>query len=300
MLNVMYHYVRPFDYAYPYLNSLDLNVFKRQLDYFERKYGFLSQQEYKDAVSEGENPTGVVLTFDDGLKDHVRYVAPELKKRGLWGIFYVSTGVYHSNVLLGVHRVHCLKAKFGAALILKEIIKDIDESKLDHDLIDEFDKEIYQGLGYEEDEKKLRRLFNFYIKYEYRDEILDRLMHKFFDEDELFKKFYMSEIDIEDLILSKNIVGSHTVSHKVLSRLSYKEQFTEIKDSFSFLNRILPQNYRSFCYPYGHSSSYNCDTIKVLKKLQVDDACVFDNNFQHDHIKKFQLSRIDCNQFLEV
>ena len=79
----MYHYVRPFDYAYPYLNSLDLNVFKRQLDYFERKYGFLSQQEYKDAVSEGENPTGVVLTFDDGLKDHVRYVAPELKKRGL-------------------------------------------------------------------------------------------------------------------------------------------------------------------------------------------------------------------------
>ena len=103
MLNIMYHYVRPGSEEYPNLNSLDVEIFKRQLDYFEKEYGFLSKDEYQSAVRKGENPKGVVLTFDDGFKDHFEYVLPELRKRGLWGIFYIPTGVYQNNELLGVH-----------------------------------------------------------------------------------------------------------------------------------------------------------------------------------------------------
>ena len=100
--------------------------------------------------------------------------------------------------------------------------------------------------------------------------------------------------------MSENIVGSHSVSHRVLSRLSYQEQYNEIENSFDFLNNIVNQNYKSFCYPYGYKSSYNSDTLKVLSKLNVDDACVFDNKIQDDEIKRYELSRTDCNQFLEV
>ena len=296
----MYHYVRPANKEYPHLNSLDLDVFKKQLDYFEKEYGFLTKDEYKGAVRNKSNPSGVVLTFDDGFKDHYQYVLPELKKRGLWGVFYIPTGVYQNNQLLGVHRVHYLKGKYGSKRILKEAVKYIDDEMLDHNLIDKFDKEIYIVENYKEDEKKLRRLLNYYVSYKYRDGVLDKLMKFFFDEAELFNNVYLSIEEIQELSLSGNIIGSHTVSHRVLSRLSYQEQFDEIKNSFNFIKSITLQDYKSFCYPYGYSSSYDNYTLEILDKLNIDDACVFDNKAQGNKIKKYELSRIDCNQFLEV
>ncbi len=300
MHNIMYHYVRPNSEKYPYFNNLDIDTFKRQLDFFEKQYGFLSKSEYRRAIKEGKNPKGVVLTFDDGFKDHYDYVLPELKRRRLWGLFYVSTGVYQKNELLGVHRVHYLKGKYGAKKILNEVLNSIDSSMLDHGLIDEFDKEIYTHSSYEEDEKQLRRLLNYYVSYKYRDSVLDKLMKKFFNEDELFKNVYLSIDEIKELILDGNIVGSHTVSHKVLSRLSYQKQLDEVRGSFDFLDSIMKQDYKSFCYPYGYSSSYNNDTLKILDGLNIDDACVFNNQMQDNKVKKYELSRIDCNQFLDV
>jgi len=199
-----------------------------------------------------------------------------------------------------VHRVHYLKGKYGSKAILKEALKYLDDSMLDHDTIDEFDKEIYATENYNEDEKKLRRLLNYYVSYKYRNSILNKLMIKFFDEAKLFGEVYLSIEEIQELVLAGNIVGAHTVSHKVLSRLPYQEQFDEIKNSFDFIESIVSQDYKSFCYPYGCSSSYNSSTLKVLNELNINDACVFDNKAQENEIKKHELSRVDCNQFLEV
>ena len=63
---------------------------------------------------------------------------------------------------------------------------------------------------------------------------------------------------------------------------------------------LLDIKYKSFCYPYGYKSSYNASTKKVLESLSFDDACAFDNKLTNKKIKKYELSRIDCNQFLEV
>jgi peptidoglycan/xylan/chitin deacetylase (PgdA/CDA1 family) len=300
MINIMYHYVRPDNSEYPYFNNLNIEIFKNQLDYFEKKYGFLSQEKYKNAIKNKININGAILTFDDGFKDHYSYVMPELKKRGLWGIFYISTGIYKEKKLLGVHRVHYLKGKYGAGKILDELVNEVKDYMLDHDTINEFDKEIYIHSSYENDEKQLRRLLNYYIKYEYRDTILDTLMDKFFDKKELFKNVYLSKKEIIELQNNGNIIGSHTISHPVLSRLTYAEQYNELSESFNFLDKIVKQNYKSFCYPYGYNSSYNQDTLNILKKLNVDDACIFDNKIQDNDIKQYEISRIDCNQFMEV
>ena len=300
MINVMYHYVRPRSDNYPNLKYLDLDIFKRQLDFFKKEYGFLTKSEYKNAIKNGHNPKGVVLTFDDGFKDHANYVLPELVKRGLWGLFYVPTGVYNSKRMLGVHRIHYLIGKYGAKVILEELYNKIDENMLDHSLINQFDSEIYTGKDYIASERRLKRMLNYYISYKYRDGILDSLMEKFFNEDVLFRDFYLSKDDIKKLVLNGNVIGSHTVTHRVLSRLSYQEQYKEIKTSFDFIDSIVIQDYKSFCYPYGYRSSYNADTLEVLDCLRVDDACSFDNKIQHGIPEKYELSRIDCNQFLEV
>jgi len=296
----MYHYVRPKNKEYPFFNNLDIGTFKRQLDFFEEEYGFLSKEDYIKAIKNKLNINGAVLTFDDGLKDHYINVLPELKKRNLWGIFYIPSGVFMEREILAVHRVHLLKGKYGAETILNKLTEIIDDTMIDKTKMEVFDKEIYQGISYEESERSLKGLLNYYIKYEYLDGLLDRLMQMFFDEKALFDDIYLTKKEIVELKEAGNIIGSHSVKHKVLSRLSYSDQMKEIKDSFDFIDSVVSQSYKSFCYPYGYKSSYNTDTLEILENLSVDEACIFDNKLQSDNFSNLELSRIDCNNFLNV
>lgn len=302
MIIVMYHYIRYASSEYSDFNFLDVDVFRRQLDYFEKKYGFIDKEEFFDTVKKGKNIDGVVLTFDDGLKDHYTHVMPELQKRNLWGLFYVPTNYYTSNEnkLLNVHRIHYLKGKYGATKILRETKKYIDRVMLDDEKIHEFDKEIYSFKEYEENEKELKKLFNYYIKYEYIDAILNKLMDKYFDEEKLCKEVYLSEQEIIELEQVGNVVGSHSASHKVLSRLSYDGQLKEIRDSVNFIKSITDYKYSSFCYPYGYKSSYDENTLKILDDLNMDNAVIFDNKILDGSISNYELSRIDCINFLKV
>ena len=297
----MYHYIRPDNDEYPNFNSLPFDTFRRQLDFFEKEWGFISKNDYMDAVKSKNNPDGVVLTFDDGLKDHFNYAAAELKLRGLWGAFYIPTGIYSSNQkMLGVQRVHFLNGKYGASKILKEAKSLISDEMINKDNLQKFDKDVYRFSVYKKDASDLRKLFNYILKYKHRDLILDQLMKKFFNESILFSENYLTKDEIIQMNNDGNLIGSHTISHSVMSRLSYDDQRNEIKSSFDFLSNICDIDYKSFCYPYGYKSSYNKDTLEILEELEIDDAVMFDNKKQGKITDQYQLSRIDCNQFMDV
>ena len=303
MINVMYHYVRPDDSNFPFFNNLNIDTFRRQLDFFDKEYGFLSKDRYINSIKEGRDVEGVVLTFDDGFRDHYQYVLPELKKRELWGIFYITTGIYEKQEksLLDVHRVHFLKGKYGAKKILEELNYLISDKMINKKNVAKFKKNIYLSDSYNNEEKRLKELLNYSIKYQYRREILDKLMLEFFDEEEMYDKVYLRQEEVVSLAKYGNIVGSHTHSHKVLSRLTYEEQFDEVNRSFNYLESLVGKNsYRSFCYPHGYKGTYDDRTIEILKKLKVDDACIFDNKIYNDFNNRFEISRIDCNNFLNL
>ena len=90
----MYHYVRPERADLPYFRYLHAQDFARQLDWLEANMGFVSRDDFERTLATGEPIPGAVLTFDDGFSDHFDHVLPELTRRGLWGVFYVPTGVY--------------------------------------------------------------------------------------------------------------------------------------------------------------------------------------------------------------
>ena len=275
MINVMYHYVSPDDSNLPFFNNLNIDTFRRQLDFFDKEYGFLSKDRYINSIKEGRDVEGVVLTFDDGFRDHYQYVLPELKKRELWGIFYITTGIYEKQEksLLDVHRVHFLKGKYGAKKILEELNYLISDKMINKKNVAKFKKNIYLSDSYNNEEKRLKELLNYSIKYQYRREILDKLMLEFFDEEEMYDKVYLRQEEVVSLAKYGNIVGSHTHSHKVLSRLTYEEQFDEVNRSFNYLESLVGKNsYRSFCYPHGYKGTYDDRTIEIIKKLKVDDA----------------------------
>ena len=64
-------------------------------------------------------------------------------------------------------------------------------------------------------------------------------------------------------------IGSHGVSHRVMTTLSVGEQELELVESKKTLQRIIGKSVDVYAYPHGQFSS---DTIKLLKKLDLYKA----------------------------
>jgi len=302
MKAIMYHYVRPFDVLYPNFKNLNIEDFKKQLDFFESEYGFVTKQDFLESFEKEELPKGVVLTFDDGLSCHYNFVFPELKKRNLWGIFYITTYPFVKSKILDVHRTHLLLGKFNAFDVYSYLNKIVSDSMLDKAKIDEFKQFTYNSQINDEYTLIVKRMTNYFIDYKYRNKVMDDLMLYFFpNESELMNSFYLNKSQIKEMHDENMIIGSHTVSHPVMSRLNELNQKKEIKESFDLLENITNNLlHKTFCYPYGGFHSFNETTEKLLN----DNNCKYSFNVEHrdidlnDLIKRPQaLPRYDCNHF---
>ena len=298
----MYHYVREFDPSHPNFKFLDVKNFRKQLDFFDRNYGFVEKCEWDIFTSTGKMPKKngkVVLTFDDALICHHQFVYPELKKRGLWGLFYVPLLPYIQSKILDVHRIHLLCGAFNAQDLLRESLSKVTLDMVQDSKKNEFQNNTYQNQNNEQGVSEFKRLLNYYISYEYREHLLDQL-EKYFCYKESLAKFYINRDDLLEMQSNGMVIGSHSLTHPVMSKLSKNEQKLEIFDSFKILKNLGISNELTYCHPYGGFHSFNTDTInllydsKVLYSFNVEpreiNASDFKSSIQH-------LPRYDCNFF---
>lgn len=299
---IMYHYIRPTDPELPYFRHLPLDSFKKQLSYFAGQYGCCSKADFLRAFETGVPATGVVLTFDDGFRDHYQYVLPCLREAQLWGIFYIPTRPYHTAKLLDVHRVHVLLGKHGGKAIYDALRDIVIEDMLSHAHIREFRTLTYNNQNNDYYTNLVKRILNYYISYEFREKVLDELMREFVpDEQGLAAKFYMRPEEIRQMQDAGMVVGSHTVNHPVMSKLPRHRQEMEITESFSFLDQVTNGlTLRTFCHPYGGFHSFTEETEMLLH----DHGCLFSVNVEPRDVDSVDLNkrvqalpRYDCNQF---
>lgn len=303
MKAVMYHYVRPHSGGMPGFRYLHLDNFRRQLDHFAETTDFVAKSAFLDSMAHGrETLDGVILTFDDGLRDHADFVIPELVSRGLWGIFYIPTGMYQSGKLLDVHRIHVLLGIAKAADVLEYLENSIPEEKLSHAHVPEFRTLTYSRLNDKQSVTQVKRILNFFISYDHRESVLDDLMGKFLPHSRHdIASYYMTPDEIHAAQVSGMVIGSHSVTHPVFSKISPDAQKRELEQSFAFLDDVTGGlEIRTFAYPYGGFHSFSAATEQILDDL----GCKFSFNvegrdiLQSDILTRPQaLPRFDCNQF---
>ena len=302
MKSIMYHYVRPENSELPHFRHLHIDDFLKQLEYFGNEYGFVSKEEFKNTLMSGEPIRGVILTFDDGFKDHFRYVLPELTKRNLWGIFYIPTSPFLTKKLIDVHRIHMLIGKYGGSTIKDAMQGIITEGMISHEHVKEFHSETYSRQNNDDSTNFVKRCLNYFIDYEYRENVIDKLMSIFYpNECAIIADFYMTESELKKINNAGMVIGSHTVNHPVMSKLSLGDQEEEIIESFGMLESIVGKiDIKTFCYPYGGFHAFTLQTEELLEK----NGCHFSFNVEsrdidrEDIMKRRQaLPRYDCNQF---
>jgi peptidoglycan/xylan/chitin deacetylase (PgdA/CDA1 family) len=302
MKAIMYHYVRPYDENFPFFKNLNIEDFCRQLDYFQEKFGFVSKEDFINSFKIGVPPNGVILTFDDGLKCHYKYVFEELRRRDLWGIFYISTKPYQTKKILDVHRIHLLLGHVESNILYDYLKTLIQEEMLIDKLRIEFRELTYVDQDNDYYTQLIKRILNYYIAYEYRENVIDKLMDKFISNSiNTVDSFYLTSNEMKEMQNEGMIFGSHTVSHSVMSKLTLTEQTNEIINSFDFLEQELSESkYKTFCYPYGGFHTFSKETEEILKQ----NNCLFSFNVEHrditssDILERPQaLPRYDCNFF---
>ena len=302
MKAIMYHYVRKFDPSLPYFKFLDVENFEKQLDFFQDQFGFVNKDEWLNSIKIkklGSAEGKVILTFDDALSCHYDYVYKVLSKRNLWGIFYVPTQPYQKGKVLDVHRIHVLCGAYDGDELLSSLKVFLDEEMIPDEKREEFQKQTYTRQDNYEGISEFKRILNYFVSYDYREYLIDSVAREL---NYVFQtsKFYVQVDELSQMQLSGNLVGSHTVSHPVMSKLSKREQLEEIEDSFNYLGSNLQLDLKTYCHPYGGFHSFNEETVRALVEKEVAFSFNVESRdiCDDDLTSSIQfLPRYDCNEF---
>ncbi|MCH8902352.1 MAG: polysaccharide deacetylase family protein [Bacteroidetes bacterium] len=149
----------------------------------------------------------------------------------------------------------------------------------------------------------VKRILNYFISYEFREGVIDQLIENFIPAvEKIFKSYYVSPAEIKEMSEKGMLIGSHSIDHPVMSRLTNEEQVRQISESFKFLESLTTKhnNVKTFCYPYGGFHSFSNETEAILDSFD----CLFSFNVEQRDIsfndvsqRPQALPRYDCNQF---
>ena len=302
MKAIMYHYVRKYNDNFPNFRFLDVSNFVRQLDYFGDSFGFVDRDEWSRVALEGDfdtMPPGVILTFDDAMSCHYEFVFEILRKRGLWGIFYVPTKPYVSNKMLDVHRIHLLCGRFDGEKLLDACMSLIDEEMIPFTKREKFIENTYQRQHNAAGVSQFKRMLNYFVDESYKSEVIDELSSHFgFNDYDM--SFYVGVENLSKMSKEGMVVGSHTVNHPVMSKLDRGSQAAEIRQSFQFLESVCDTSHRTYCHPYGGFHSFNDETISLLDECDVSYSFSVESRdiTGEDLLNRKQcLPRYNCNEF---
>ncbi len=269
---VMYHYVRPIkNSAYPGIKGLELKGFKRQLDYLQENYSIINSEEVIEAVLKKKKlpKNACWLTFDDGFKDHIKYVMPELLSRKLSGTFFPPEAAIRKSKMLNVHSIHHI---LSCASDIDDVIQDLNILCRQNGITDKQIKSYYKSVNKASryDNEKIiyiKRMLQRELPEKTRNFIVIELFKKYvkISQKEFSKKLYMNTNEVSKLLKNGMSIGSHGSMHYWLDEISLQRQKEDIMKSLEFLEEVGAQTSNwIMCYPYG---AYNKNTLSLIKKL---------------------------------
>ena len=299
MISIVYHKVKKYDKNFCFDKFLHINNFKKQINYFQKRFNFIDCKKLFDS-KQTFNQNDIFLTFDDGLKDHYKYVFPFLKKKKINAIFYIPAQPFVGKKILKVHKIHLLLGKINYNLILEYLNKNVPKKLVDITQRKKFDLLVYKKQKNIDQNVQIKKFLNYSIKKEFQKKVVEKMFKYFFpnvSEKQFVKKYYMSENELKNLVKHGMVLGSHTMNHELLSAIPFAKAKKEIDLSIDYIKKFT--KLKTFCYPYGSKMSYNRKIKNYLKKKVSFSVTVTNKKISNNDLKRNrqEISRLDCNNF---
>jgi len=302
---VTYHYVRPIKNSqFPEIKGLELDSFVRQIEHFKKKFNFITVEQLIDGIYNQKRipEKSILLTFDDGLKEHYTHVFPVLRDNCIQGLFFPTSKPIDEKIVLDVHKIHFILACCNDKLdLVSDIYSLINQYKKEHNLKSPEEYFAELAIANRFDPKEIifiKRILQRGLPSKIRSDIIDQLFSKYvrIDEKSFAEQFYLEYSDISEMRSDGMYFGSHGHTHQWFSHMNNEERAQEIRNSKKFLLKINDaSDHMIMCYPHG---DYNQDTIIDLRKegfiagltIDVGDAIL-------DKSEAFTIKRYDTNDF---
>jgi peptidoglycan/xylan/chitin deacetylase (PgdA/CDA1 family) len=291
---IMYHYVRPIKgSSFPGIRGLEPNEFKAQVQRLRSLGEILNLKSFFELVKSGADIDGpaFLLTFDDGLIDHINFVAPVLADLKCSAVFFPPASSTFERRLLDVQ-----KLQFSIACAPSELewIQKSVSSCAARGFTLKFPPKSIKRKQHEDSAEVLivKKALQRDLPINIRRAICDELFAHYvgIEQDEFANELYLSESDLKSLASQGFDVGGHSFSHPWLSSLEAHEISREIRCARRVLQ--MPREVTSFAYPYGDFDE------RVLQCLTQDDWDVaFTVREEDSNCKQRNLLRIprrDC------
>ncbi len=249
------------DPFYSYATSL--NVFEAQLAMLKRFCAVVALDEVIERLEAGRPlpKRCVVLTFDDGFRDTYTLAWPLLKRHGLPATLFVAVQALDEGVLWP----DLLRAMIRQTTAQRVVLNTLNDMVVDLADLPQRVAAVSQ-LG-----EHLKAVSNVL-----KERALDELVAKLLD-------CSRQEVSVPGLMLSWNevcilaeegmTIGSHSLTHPILSRLSLPEAEHEIRGSRQRLEEHLSRPVQHFAYPNGQLADFSEGIREIVRSAGYHSAC---------------------------
>lgn len=282
----MYHYVR--DGAR--VHARTVAELEAELDHVAERYTCVRLD---DVVAGAWPDEGCLLTFDDGLVEHLDVVAPALERRGLSGVFCPPGRAVVERRPLDVQRTQfLLTATADHEALARRILDAVDDPdrlwaentpphRYDAPATVFVKRALQEGLADGQREELLETLFREHVT----------------DDDEAFAdSLYLTLDGCRELVRRGHEVIGHGWEHRRLGLLDEAAQREELERTRDFVQDV--GGTWALCYPYGSRSA---TTLRLLRDLRCAAGLTTDPRRATPADSLLELPRIDTNDLqLEV
>ena len=237
-----------------FLPSTPITLFKKQMEYLAETSSVWSLEDAVEGMLRNDLPDGVVVvTFDDGYRDNYLNALPILTDLSLTATIFLATDSIGSRRILWHDRVF---RAFGKTRMTT--LEKFGPQSKSYSMRTEREKIRTRGDVLE----MLKRLDE-----QERMSSIDRLIEKLAVEDPLeVPDLMMNWDEARKMHRSGMTLGSHTVTHPILSTLSPSRLEDEITTSKTEMERELGVPVRTFAYPNGRRSDFTEQAKELLRQ----------------------------------
>ncbi len=249
-------------------DALNVEGIRRQFAYLRRHFRVVSLAQIAEQLAAGRElpPKMVALTIDDGRRNCYEFLFPLLKEFGLPVTFFVVSSYVGGEAWIWTDKV----------LWLSEQLKPPEEvvaGKLDG---------VFRSLNRMRPAERDASI-----------EAMARSVGITIPKIPPLKYAPSSWDELREMAASGLVeIGSHTVTHPILSSITDEESWTEIRRSRAQIEERIGGEVRCFCYPNGMPGDFRPSQVRQVREAGYACAVIAQSGLVQNGCDSYQMPRL--------
>ena len=268
------------------LISANSETFLWQINFLKKHYDVISFAELSQRLAGNKPLTGreLIITFDDGFSDNYSNAYRLLNSVDVPAVFYISTGYIGAAKTFWFNEVvHAIKVAKKLAFSINNATYDFEPNKENRENAIQL---VLNQLKEIPNSERLNAIESLYRDLDFQADAIP------------VSEFPMTWENINEMASNNMEIGSHAVSHPILSRLTDEEMQQEIIDSKQTIESMTKKVCRTIAYPVGGRNAFTKKVQEISEAAGYEFGLSYiSGNNKADALNKYSLASLHVERY---